>query len=75
MMVALFRIFAIYPSVAHRADQLARGNRITYRDMPRIGMQDFMKKAVRIPDGYSPKRTLPGIFHDAGHWRVQSRVA
>jgi len=62
------------PGVAHRADQLAYDNPIAYRDMPRMGMQDSVKKAVRIPDGDSPSRTLPSVFHHAVHRCAQSRM-
>lgn len=71
---ACFDICALDPSVAHRADQLACDNWIAHRDMPRMRMQDFVEKAICIPDSYSPNGTLPGILHDAGHGRAYSRV-
>jgi hypothetical protein len=59
------------PGVAHRADQLASGNRVAYRHMLSVSMQYFVKKTVLVPDGYSADIALSGIFHNAGHRRAQ----
>lgn len=56
--------------IAHRADDLACDNRIADRDMPCLGMQDLVKKAVPVPDRYSADRALSGIFHNAVYWRA-----
>jgi len=38
-------------------------------------MQQFMKKAVLVSDGYSPNVSLTGVFHYAVHRRAQRRIA
>jgi hypothetical protein len=60
--------------VAHRTDHLARGNRITDRHMLTMGMEYFVRKAVRIPDGYCSIFVVLGFGHDASHRRTQRRM-
>jgi hypothetical protein len=71
---AILGAFVVHPGVPHRADQLPRRNRITYRHMPRVGMQDLVKKAVLISYGYSPDIALPSVFHHPVYRRAQGRI-
>jgi hypothetical protein len=57
--------------VSHLADRLAYANQIASFYILGVGMQDFVRKAVRISDSYSTDGALPGICrHDAGYWRA-----
>jgi hypothetical protein len=51
--------------VAHRADYLARRNRIANLDVSRSSVQDFVKKAIFVPNRYSSNGALPGVLHNA----------
>ncbi len=58
--------------VAHPADRLAYANQIASFQILSMGVQYFVRKAVRIPYGYSSESTLPRICcHDAGYRRTQ----
>jgi hypothetical protein len=61
--------------LAHRADQLARDDRIARGNMPNVGVQDFVRKAIGISYGNSSNCAFPRICHNARHWSAQCGVA
>jgi len=50
---------------AHRANYLARRNRNANRNVLRSSVQDFVKKAIFVPNRYSSNGALPGVLHNA----------
>src|SRR6266581_427163 len=66
VMITGFDVCMLDPGVTHRADQLARDNRVTYCDMSRMGMKYLVGKAACVPYGYSASSASPGVCHNAG---------
>jgi hypothetical protein len=65
VIVAFLGICVVHSRIAHRANYLASRDGIANLDVLRSSMQDFVKKAVFVPNRYSSNRALPGILHDA----------
>jgi hypothetical protein len=54
-------VLILRSGVAHRADRLAYANQVTSLHILSVGMQDFVRKSVGIPYGYSADIALSGI--------------
>lgn len=72
--LTFFGVFLAYTGIAHRPNQLARSYRIASLDMPSIGMNNFVREPIRVPDSDSSVSALSCICHNAGYRRSQRRV-
>ena len=68
-------VLIVRSGIAHRANRLAWANQITPPHLLGLSMQDFVRKSIGIPYGYSANTAFPGVCHDAGHRRPQFRIA
>ena len=68
-------VLIVRSGIAHRANRLAYANQITPPHLLGLSMQDFVRKSIGIPYGYSANTAFPGVCHDAGHRRPQFRIA